>query len=632
MYDFKIASPSSKVCVDIYLEDGRLAYSIASEGKLAVSRSPLGIKAAGCDFTNGLAFIKAEEFSINETYVIPAFKKSECLNRCNAFELFLEKEGKTLKVEARSYDDGGAVRLTILGEGATIIDKETTGFSVPASASNIYAQKQLFSYEDQYSSVPKEDLFQNTLAFPILLQIGPAHYALYCEAPIYSGCYWGSALLAGKEDKALLNVVKPVDQLDPFETSLPFSTPWRVALTGRLNDIVASNLLENLNPPPIAEDMSFVLPGKAAWSWMTENNSPSNSKRQKEYIDYASEMGFEYSLIDADWPGNIDVKEMVSYGASKNVKVWIWEHSKNFLNAEDAQRSMKLWASWGVAGIKVDFFESDSSETILHYKMIAEVAARNRLMLNFHGCSKPTGTSRVWPHVLSFEAVMGGEYFQHYSNFLPMGPDAAHNCMLPFTRNAVGPMDYTPVIFSTYNTATSDAHQCALPIIFTSYILHVGEKAEIVINHSCKNFLKRIPASWDETYLIEGYPGSHATIARRKAREWFIAGICAKKPRNAKITLDFIECGSYEAELCSDDLEDELPFDAAEGALPHATDELMSRLKNEMGRNTLHSHNMHEVQIEAFQVNSGESLIIPMCANGGFAMRIFPTLSNTAYI
>ena len=156
-------------------------------------------------------------------------------------------------------------------------------------------------------------------------------------------------------------------------------------------------------------------------------------------------------------------------------------------------------------------------------------------MVNFHGAMKPAGEIRTWPHVLTREGVLGGEYLQNFSNILPMGPDAAHNCTLPFTRNAMGPMDYTPVCYRAYLTGTTDAHQTALTVIFTSYILHIGERAETVLAHPARPFLSKVPTAWDETRVLEAYPASFVTMARRKGEDWFAAGICALGPAAAVV-------------------------------------------------------------------------------------------------
>ena len=180
---------------------------------------------------------------------------------------------------------------------------------------------------------------------------------------------------------------------------------------------------------------------------MVENDSTKDIDRIHDFVNYAAEMGWPYYLADGGWPGHIDIPELVKYCEERKIKVWLWEHSAQMRDYQTAYDKMKLWSSWGVVGLKIDFFESDGQERVAQYDMLAELAAEFKLMLNFHGATKPAGEIRTWPHVMTREAVMGGEYLQNFSTFLPMGPDAAHNCTLPFTRCAVGPADYTPVTF-----------------------------------------------------------------------------------------------------------------------------------------------------------------------------------------
>jgi len=355
---------------------------------------------------------------------------------------------------------------------------------------------------------------------------------------------------------------------------------------------------------------------------MTENASTRDIGRIHNYVDYAAAMGFPYYLADGGWPGHIDIPELVRYAAERNVRIWLWEHSAHMRDPAEAEEKMRLWSSWGVVGLKIDFFESDRPERMAQYDMLAEKAARYRLMLNFHGATKPAGESRTWPHVLTREGVMGGEYLQNFSTYLPGGPDAAHHCTLLFTRNAAGPMDFTPVVYKTYLTGTTDCHQTALAVIFLSYIQHIGECAEVILDHATRPFLSALPADWDEGHLLEGYPASHVTMARRKGETWFIGGICARRARNARVDLSFLSDGDHELTLYSDDLSDLQPFDAAHGALPPPTEENCRWIDQQMQRPTAHQHDIHSVNVMTRTVRRGDVLTIPMSVNGGFAMMI----------
>ena len=617
---FTVCSPNGRVQLQVTLRDGQLFWQAQQAGVMLVDESPLGLELAGMKLTKGFALVDEQRDVVNETYKIAAFKKNLCRNHANAMILTVANTEGQLVVETRAYDDGVALRMRVAGEGACQVMGETTGFAIPDTAGQVYGMKYVFSYEDHYHPIPRCDMAQNNLAFPVLVDCGKGVWALYAEAAVF-GDYGSSTLCSTEEAPMTLLLRQAPDQIGPTEACLPLATPWRVVLCGDLNAIVTSNTLENLNPPSIVEDESFIRPGTSAWSWMTENDSTKDPKRCKEYVDYAAQMGFDYYLADGGWPGTVDIPDLVQYAAQKGVKIWIWEHSAAIRSPEIAEEKLSLWASWGVVGVKIDFFESDGAHRVKQYDYLAEIAAKHKLMVNFHGCMKPAGESRTWPHVMTREGVMGGEYLQNFSTFLPGGPDAAHNCTLPFTRNAMGPMDYTPVCYNTYLTGTTDAHQTALPVIFTSYILHIGEGAEVVLNHPARPFLSRVPAAWDETRVLEAYPASFVTMARRKEDSWYVGGICARRPRNAKVCFDFLEEGTtYTATLYADDLSDERPFDVAEGALPKPDAALVASLEAMSQRPAHHQHDMHAMAISTLQVKKGDVLTIPMSVNGGFAM------------
>lgn len=619
----ELKSPGQKTTMCFEMVDGKLFYRVLTGKKVASDWAPLGIRTEEEDFTNGLELVGQTYGEIDESYTIPAFRKAVCLDQCNTLELCLQKNNRQITVQARAYEEGAAYRICLQGDGQVSVIGEECGFHVPEEAKNIYGMKLIVSYEDHYHPIPFEDLYQNRYVFPMLCELGGGSWALYAEAAVF-GDYGGSNLLSDKQTPRMLMTVKSPDQWDAIRGELPLSTPWRVILAGSLADIVEGNVMENLNPPSIVEDPSFIKPGRCAWSWMSEHGSGADPKRQRDYVDYAAAMGFEYSVDDGGWPGNVDIPELVKYAEEKGVKIWVWEHSGRMRDPKEAEEKMKLWSGWGVVGLKIDFFESDCKERIAQFTMLAELAAKYRLMINFHGCSKPAGYSRCWPHVLTYEAVQGGEYLANFSTFTPGGPDAAHHCTLPFTRNVMGPMDFTPVTYETYLTGTTDAHQTALSVIFTSYVLHVGGIAESVLENHCRPFLEKVKVVWDETRLLEGAPGNYVTMARRSSGDWFVGSICARRPRTVELTLDMLEENEvYQAELYADDLTDLLPYDVAESVMPSPTKELVDQvLHHTEMRTSLHNHNMHAVKVEKFTVKKGDLLKIAEHANGGFALYL----------
>ena len=621
-----LKSPSGLLELTVSLENGKIFYQVRRGTCAVIDPSPAGLVLPDLDLSEGLSFAGEESYTHDECYSIPAFKKAVCRDHYNGMTLTFEKAGRKMLFEGRAYDDGAAVRLGLLGEGEALIDHETTAFSLPEAVSEVTAMKWLCSYEDHYHPVPIEELYQNLYAFPVLYRSGKNNWTLLAEAAVF-GDYGGSVLGAGKERPSVLEVKKAVDKLDCIRTELPMHTPWRVVANGTLQEIVNGNLLENLCPESIVEDPSFIEPGMAAWSWSAEHSSPRDSKRMHQYVDFAAAMGWPYSIVDGGWPGVIDIPELVEYAAAKKVKIWIWSHSRPLRDPKVVDESFALWKSWGVAGVKIDFFESDAQERAAQYGMLAELAAKHRLMLNFHGCMKPSGTIRCWPHVLSYEGVQGGEYLANFSTFTPMGPDAAHNCTLPFTRNVMGPMDYTPISYATYITGTTDAHQTALPVVFLSYITHCGERKETVETNVCREFIAGLPTSWDESRLLEGSPANFVTMARRKGGSWYIAGICARRPRNAEFVLDFVDAEAYSAEIWQDDLSDERPSDAAVGALGEMTPEIVAALEEMSQRPCQHQHDIHKTLHRTFTVKKGETIRIPESVNGGFALKLRPKRS-----
>jgi alpha-glucosidase len=185
-------------------------------------------------------------------------------------------------------------------------------------------------------------------------------------------------------------------------------------------------------------------------------------------------------------------------------------------------------------------------------------AADKKLMVSFHGETMPRGQRRTYPNVMTLEAVLGAEYYTFKGNH---SPSPEHNCTIPFTRNVVGPMDYTPVTFTIrpdVPRTTTYAHELALSVIVESGWLVMADRPEAYLNSPAKEFLKKIESAWDETRFIDGFPGDYICLARRKGDKWFIAGINSDEPRELDIKLGFINTGKYEIEIFEDKPEEEL--------------------------------------------------------------------------
>ncbi len=241
--------------------------------------------------------------------------------------------------------------------------------------------------------------------------------------------------------------------------------------------------------------------------------------------------------------------ELVRYANDKGVNVYGWDHWKNLDTPEKREKAFGLFKEYGIKGIKIDFLDSDDQERFAFRDAAIRDCLKYKLMLSFHGATLPRGQQRRWPHLLTWEAVHGSEWYISWS-YTPNTPD--HNCTLPFTRNVVGSMDYCPTTFSAWKKKNTNAHELALSVIFESGWQCLSDSPETYRASPGLPFLKEVPAAWDDIHLIDGYPGQFVCLARRKGDDWFVAGINAAEPRRIKLPLDFLEPGANEVKLYKD--------------------------------------------------------------------------------
>jgi alpha-glucosidase len=281
-------------------------------------------------------------------------------------------------------------------------------------------------------------------------------------------------------------------------------------------------------------------------------------------------MGWEYMLVDANWDimDNGNIHDVLRHAKQKGVGVLLWYNSggphnvvtekpRDTLTSKEVRRhELGLLKKWGVKGIKVDFFQSDKQNVMALYHGILEDAADFQIMVNFHGCTLPRGWERTYPHLMSMEAVRGEECYIFDDKYPERAP--IQNTILPFTRNAVGPMDYTPVTFSNNKNPrrTTAAHELALSVLFETGWLHFADKAAsyLELSGAPKEFLKQVPVTWDETRFVAGEPGQLAIVARRHGDTWYCAGVNGQNQRREERVRfgSWLAKGSYQVSLITD--------------------------------------------------------------------------------
>ena len=533
-------------------ETGELFYQVLKKGHMLIQESALGLSTDYGDFTEGLVFQKEERNSIREEYSIPVGKKEIYDNHAEELTLSFKWEKVDFTVRFRAFDQAAAFRYEIACEGRNEIQvkREKTEFYITENCKDFWLQDWVPTYEGPYIS-RKWDKSINGQPYgmpSLFYSEADQMWLMINEANVINtnGSFC-SCNLVGDEKKHLTIGFAPEEKGKPITTLLPFHSAWRyVVLADSLDELVNSTVNYNLNPPSVIEDLSWIKPGRALWSWWEDMNGAQLYLESRDYVDMAAAYGFEGVTLDCGWDDSW-VKDLCEYAHKKNIQIWIWSPMQRLDTREKAEKLIPLWASWGVDGLKIDFFENDSQHTMWQYQMMAELMIKNKLMINFHGSVKPMGEGRTWPNFMTAEGIMGMEHYQ-WSNL----PDSVHNCTVPFTRNVAGPMDYTPTAFSNRsNRNTTMGHQLALPVVFDSGITNYALALRYMEGWKGTEFLRRTKNHYKGVKVLSGYPGDHAAILRYTEDEYLI-GVITSPKKKVCLSLDFLGEGTYEAEIYED--------------------------------------------------------------------------------
>ena len=554
---WKLLSPDEQVQVCLWLDDSEnaLRYSASLRGKPVLDDSNMGVVCSLGSLTKGFTFQEEARGSIRESYSLPAGKKAVYENNANELALRLRCGDIPFIVRLRAYDDGFAFRYEIPAEGGPIqVMREDTGFQLAPGFDDLWLQGLACSYEATYDHSGWEDTAGRDYGMPCLFHSeGAGVWAMITEANVYNtnGSYC-SCHLRGAGGRGMRLEFAPEEMGRPIPSPSPFCSPWRVVMIApSLDALVNSTLNYNLNPPTQMRDTGWIKPGRCLWAWWEFENGAELFTEQKRYVDFAAAMGFEGLTVDADWDITW-LKDLCDYAHSKNIVVWLWSAMQYIDTPETANEKIALWASCGVDGLKVDFFQNDSRHTMWQYEMIADIMTEHGLMINFHGATKCMGEGRTWPNLMTAEGVLGLEHYKWSAL-----PDARHNCTLPFTRNVVGPMDYTPTGFSNKNRNTTLGHQMALSVVYESGASHIAASIYYLEAWRGTDFLRRMKPVYEGVKVLSGYPGHHAAIMRWVKGEWLV-GCITNRAMTMRLPLDFLPDGTFEAEIYEDDSSGEM--------------------------------------------------------------------------
>ncbi len=578
-----------------------LRYAIEFHGKRLMGTARLGLDLVGQPALGpGMHLKSTQPENEDETYTIPVGKTRTVRNHYNGVRAdFDDATGRRLTIEVRAFNDGVAFRYLVPEQEAikqTRIRQEMTEFTYAKDAVTypLILDGYQSSWEDEYQLRDVSGLHKDWLiGLPYLANVPAVGWVAITEADIenYSGMYLRKAgPMQGYTVEAVLSPHADASgNIDPsyaVETTAPFASPWRVLMIGdEPGKLIESNMVLNLNPSSKIADTSWIQAGKSAWDWWSGEAAPSvsfktgmNTATMKHYIDFASASGFPYMLIDAGWalaperkgPNDysavaditrvapeIDMPELLRYAKEKNVKLWLWSHWTSVDKYMD--QAFPLFEKWGVAGVKIDFMDRNDQWMVEWYRHVVELAAEHHLMIDFHGAFPPDGLRRTYPNLMTREGVMGKEYLKWSVRTTP-----AHNATLPFTRMLAGPMDYTPGAFGNSDLKNfiarqfepmglgTRAHELALYVVLESELQMVSDYPEHYAGQKEFEFIKRVPATWDEVHAIGGRPMEWITLARRSDQDWYVGSLTNWDARDVKVPLDFLGEGKYVAEIYAD--------------------------------------------------------------------------------
>lgn len=571
----RVSGPDGRLVVTISLQDKSPQYAISYAGQTMLEPSPLGLQTREGKLQTFTALAGIRTRNIKDRYTLDRSKVSQVDYRANELVCAFANEGAdTLQVIFRVSNNDVAFAYRVLPlagrQGRVVIEKEFTGFDFPAGTTTFITpqarpmtgwSRTKPSYEEGYTrdepvGTPSANRVGYT--FPALFHINtPEGWVLLSETGV-GGNYPGTRLGDGSKE-GLYSIAFPQagENNGKGDTTATIDygalTSWKTITVGKdLQAIVASTVATDVVQPVVPRKGTFV-PGRATWSWLIWQDNSCNYKDQVTFIDLAAQLNCEYILIDALWDkmiGRDKMAELVQYARNKGVGVLLWYNSNgdwndapqtplNRMNTASARAEEMGWLQQiGVKGMKVDFFGGDKQVTMQLYHDILTDAAAHGLIVNFHGATLPRGWERMYPNFVASEAVLASENLVFSQGFC--NGYATTATLYPFIRNAVASMDFGPLILNKRlsrdpgkgNTRkTTDAFELATTVLFFSAVQHWGLTPESLEGQPAYvlDFIRQVPATWDETRLIDGYPGKYCVLARRKGKRWYVVAVNGDK-------------------------------------------------------------------------------------------------------
>jgi hypothetical protein len=576
---FEVWNESRTLRFSLALDEGRLTYQVAAvsgaQATTVVESSPLGLVRQDATFTDGLRFVRAEPpRAVTGEYRLVAGKRHDVRYRgLEQTFRFTNATGQLMTITVHAEADGVAFRYGFPAgpEGELAVTGEATGFKLPEDGRGWmqpYDQVAVWSpaYEAEYrdaiavgTAAPSDSA---GWALPLLFHVR-RHWVLITEAAMDGTSFAVHAQPDAEHGLYRVRLPEPGETYgaapQAARITAPWQSPWRVIVVGATPAAPVETLLVyNLSAPSEVAETGWIHPGRSSWSWWSDKGSPADYHRLVPFVDLSADFGWEYSLLDLGWErmANGSIEQLIAYAKQRHVGLTLWYNSGGRHNRVDAglrdlmadpakrEEEFAKLERWGVKGVKVDFMQSDKQDVIQLYLDLLRAAARHHLVVDFHGATIPRGWARTFPNLLTSEGVRGAEQYWD-----PQFAAKAHtlHTIYCFTRNALGSMDYTPVIFGAAPELqwhrTTNAHELALAVAFESGLQHYVDSVAAYRAQPdvVQQLLKEIPADWDETRYVAGEPGRLAVLARRRGATWYVAALNGlDDPQVVTVPLDFL--------------------------------------------------------------------------------------------
>jgi alpha-glucosidase len=591
--NYELNSPDNRLRLNLSVDE-QVRFSVTLDEKevivpsvISMNLGPQGI------WGQQMKVLHHQSAEINDTMVVPVSHKDRIIPD---HYRYLHLEEDTYDLEFRVYNDGIAYRyIGKLGEGVTYnVYDEKIDLRFPEKSRALFPEEEsLYShYERKYLDISLDSIGDDRFcSLPVLVQNQNNTSVLISESMVSS---YPHLFLSGTESNGLSSLFpkyvletrdpdRGADRSQVISKSADFHAqsqgertfPWRTFIISDKDHTFVESNLNRLLGGPLQKDYSWVKPGKVAWDWYNANNlngvdfkSGIDTKTYKYYLDFASDYGIEYVILDEGWTkstteimeskSEIDIPELVRYGGEKGVQLILWVLWKPL--EENTEEILALYKSWGAAGIKVDFMQRADQAMVESYEKIARIAAKHELLVDYHGAFKPAGLRNQYPNVLSYEGVKGNENNKWSADISP-----EHNVTIPFIRMAAGPMDFTPgamanaqeanhaISFNRPMSLGTRCHQVAMYILYESPLQMLCDSpTSYRKDHHTADFISRIPTTWDETTVLEAAVGDYLVLWRRKGSNYYLGGLTDWKERAFTINLDFLPEGYYRMEIMQD--------------------------------------------------------------------------------